>query len=215
MKEVPILFNGDMVRAILSGEKTQTRRPMKDHVSWIGGWGDSSDHMSEAWNCGVYSKQSLKSGFCDDSFGGVNDGCIVFKKSPFGKVGDTLWVRETFGICPDYNEYRYKADCGMDRQAVGGKWTPSIHMPRKACRIKLRVKRVWVERVQDIDEDGAKAEGCQDFMERFGVPKSGSITWYAHYQFCLLWDSIYGTWSDNPWVWCCEFEVIDNDKESK
>jgi len=205
MKEVPILFNGDMVRAILSGEKTQTRRPMKDHVSWIGGWGDSSDHMSEAWNCGVYSKQSLKSGFCDDSFGGVNDGCIVFKKSPFGKVGDTLWVRETFGICPDYNEYRYKADLGMDRQAVGGKWTPSIHMPRKACRIKLRVKRVWVERIQNIDD----RQGGKEGMMYYSGMKKFCDSSRMMFQHC--WNSIYGTWDDNPFVWCCEFEIINQE----
>ena len=217
MKEIPILFNGDMVRAILGGDKTQTRRPMKDKI------------------CGsvVFEGGKFKDIF--RGAGGLWD--CKYPKSPFGKAGDIRWVRENLSVVdmPDMgdvpcwlysaDEYRhyseaYEKACknnsirpdldGIEIRPCDWKFgtKPSIHMPKWACRTKLRVKRVWVERVQDIDEEGAKAEGCKDNMEQFKIPRSGSICWYARYKFINLWNSIYGTWSDNPWVWCCEFEVI-------
>ena len=131
MKEIPVLFNGEMVRAILDGRKVQTRRPIK--IQPPKEWSEHRETKNPKGD--VIAHRFQKENDC--FFGGY-----LKEKSPFGKAGDVLWVRETFGVCPDYSEYRYKADIGMDREAVGGKWTPSIHMPRKACRTELRVKRV-------------------------------------------------------------------------
>ena len=193
-KQIPILFNGDMVRAILDGEKTQTRRPIKRPEQWM-------------------IEFNGKSHTYQDEYG---DTCNVLEFSPFGKAGDVLWVRETF--CEGYTygggdaAIYYKASNGDGRfkerisarcgscNPVNPKWKPSIHMPKWACRTKLRVKRIWVERVQDITWEGARAEG---------IKPDGIGSDFADVEaFKILWNSIYGTWSDNPWVWACEFEVI-------
>ena len=186
MKERPILFSGPMVRAILDGRKTQTRRPVKpqpipfglDNRPWMPVGGVHQDR----WLC------------------------------PIGQPGDRLWVRETWrqfdaGIeCACYDEcfcrrHRgkpiYRADCDSE-----DKWRPSIHMPRWASRITLEITRVWVERVQDITEEDAKAEGC--------CGGHSSIPGYAfsatpREHFRHIWQSIYGTWDANPWVWAVEF----------
>ena len=188
MGEKPIIFNAEMVKAILERRKTQTRRPVKPHKP-----------SNDPW-----------------------------KFSPFGKPADVLWVRETvrlceFGTCipmrdeDNYNyvkvsynrtneeklrvpcsewekwrKYAFKRSDDLDKKAV---FVPSIHMPRWACRTTLKVKRVWVERVQDISDEDAIAEG---------VPKCDT----PQKQFKILWNSIYGTWDENPWVWACEFKVI-------
>jgi hypothetical protein len=211
MKEIPILFNGDMVRAILGGDKTQTRRPMKDKI------------------CGsvVFEGGKFKDIF--RGAGGLWD--CKYPKSPFGKAGDILWVRENLSVVdmPDMgdvpcwlysaDEYRhyseaYEKACKNNsiRSDLDGieirpcDWgfgtKPSIHMPKWACRTKLRVKRVWVEQVQDIDD----RQGGKEGMMYYSGMKKYCDSCRMMFQHC--WDSIYGTWSDNPWVWCCEFEVI-------
>lgn len=130
-------------------------------------------------------------------------------KCPYGQVGDVLWVRETwdFGY-----PYAYKADGALPIT----KWRPSIHMPKAACRLFLRITNVRVERLQDISEEDAIAEGVSRY------PKS-PIYGYKNYlhedMYCLtavdsfrtLWHSINGeqSWNDNPWVWVVEFERIE------
>jgi hypothetical protein len=155
-----------------------------------------------------------------------------------------LWVRETCLITPiDFTDNRSATHSHgrivqylathPDRDAANDygitKATPSIHMPKWACRIKLKVKRVWVERVQDIADSDALAEGvkipkttgCPDldpnWPDMFGKPRGPHPCtsypnckcgyWLACVEFQNLWDSIYGTWNENGWVWCCEFEV--------
>jgi hypothetical protein len=88
----------------------------------------------------------------------------------------------------------------------GGKWRPSIHMPREACRLRLEVLRVWVERVQDISEADAKAEGVE-YISVADVPRQSC--WTCRQDFAQLWNSLYGTWDANPWVWACEFRRVD------
>ncbi len=232
-KEIPILFNGDMVRAILAGDKSQTRRPIKNMPRGFEPRGNppetgciTSSHPQKGKH-GVFIKQ-------DAPIGQVVD----LLPSPFGKAGDVLWVRETFRVDaygPYADAYGAYLDYASDNARVfietdkslenkldklyrkstsasGGVSTfiPSIHMPKVACRIKLKVKRVWVERVQDIDELGAKAEG---FVCRSWKSDKHNKCWdadkYASSVFSGCWDSIYRTWNDNPWVWACEFEVIE------
>lgn len=180
MKERPILFSGPMVRAILDGRKTQTRRivkpqPTNDYVTFM-------PLSSEL--VGV-----TKHGGPIDNRGWLH--------CPYGKTGDRLWVRETW--CPDVEPYtfRYKADGGEPLE----RWRPSIHMPRWASRITLEVVSVRVERLQDISEEDALAEGIT-LVERGTSPVD---------QFNKLWESINGpgSWEANPWVWVVSFKRIE------
>jgi len=201
-REHPILFNAEMVRAILDG-KTQHRLPCKTQPPGKLHWGCVGGN----------------------GFGFYDNGGVKYR-SPFGSPGDVLWVRETWMIGNYYDCSPLTVSFKADAQAVtyphddlperacvlarryrfqSGNWRPSIHMPKWACRIRLRVKRVWVERVQSISEDDAYAEGCQQVPTSVDPLSPGS---YA-YDFADLWDSIYAKtypWESNPWVFACEFE---------
>ena len=175
MKERPILFSGPMVRAILDGRKTQTRRVVKPQPDWI------RPRVSD---------DGIAHGYCGS---GPTDGI----KCPYGTVGDRLWVRESWaksGEVGDATEYR--AD---NPDPIGAKWRPSIHMPRWASRIDLEITGIRVERLQEISERDAMAEGCEYL--------TNSV---ARSNFVKLWISINGqdSWSANPWVWVIEFKRI-------
>jgi hypothetical protein len=147
-------------------------------------------------------------------------------RSPFGKPGDALWIRETFaeGVvgCPGGLSYRADhLDPKGDGPANPMKWSPSIHMPRAASRITLTVKRVWVERVQDITEEGVVAEGVRvphTLGESLMPDAMRERAWAsaraeARRRFARRWDSVHAGkglgWDTNPWVWACEFEVSE------
>lgn len=187
----PILFNTEMARAVLDGRKTCTRRIIKpqppkrarlmrevalpkDDV-WVGRWYNDAD---DSLRCPPYLR------------------------------GDVLYVRETWlRFIPEHvfggADFCYKADVDKDtdqlRKELGYKWKPSIHMPKEAARIFLRVTNVWAERLKDISADSAFGEGVTDWND-----------------FARVWDSTvkpadraaYG-WNANPWVWVIEFERID------
>jgi hypothetical protein len=191
MKEHPILFSGPMVQAIIEGRKTMTRRVVK-YPTKDGEYG---------WHPTLGGMQYLPGGstrpFC-----------------PYGQPGDRLWVRETFaninkpGIKP---EYIYRADpVEIDEyENDGGKWKPSIHMPRQASRLTLEIVSVRVERLQDISEEYAKSEGVTRLRlsETLNIPRS----WVG--AFADFWDSINSkrgySWGSNPWVWVIEFKRIE------
>lgn len=170
MKSHPILFNAQMVRAILAGEKTQTRRVVKAK-------------KDRSFGC-MLSPNEIS--------GEVNNG--DFTNSRY-KAGNELWVRETFSKHPNFGEIAYRADGDEFEDADGSfwepKWTPSIFMPRKFSRITLTIKSVHIERLNDISDADAKAEGV------------GSVE-----EFKALWCSINGaeSWDKCPWVWVIEFE---------
>ncbi|TQI84827.1 hypothetical protein FHU12_2350 [Serratia marcescens] len=211
MKERPVIFNGEMVRAILDGRKTQTRRVIAN----VG-----SD------NCIPLQKPTkTKDGIFTHVMDAPGHGLC-----PFGQVGDRLWVRETFmdltgtGIeatTGKFEGFAYRADTPAGsygdevRKEYGLKWTPSLHMPRKACRILLKITAVRVERLNDISEEDAKAEGVKpagdmlpDYPDTFLTPKGDFAT--AKVAFQRLWQSIYGeeSWAANPWVWVIEFKQV-------
>lgn len=177
--ERPILFSTEMVRAILDGRKTQTRRVVKDKM------------LQE--NNGDVDEEFL---------------LLTMDKCPYGKVGNVLWVRETYRH--QMGSYRYKASPNvviktqnMGASMVSDKWKPSIFMPKAACRIFLEITSIRVERLQDISEQDAKAEGTS--------PKEGIIfKRIERYDeaFERLWISINGleSWDSNPWVWVIEFK---------
>ena len=221
--ERPIIFNGEMVRAILDGRKTQTRRIMKpqpkptpdDYYGKKGHRWPSKKHQSM-----LHVEGELQNGYGNWN-GLASDAC------PFGAVGDRLWVRETWmpdaprdGTWGDVEFYgcngsplsmipkRFrKPEHCIHRASWDGSemvgWTPSIHMPRWASRIILEITDVRVERLQDISEQDAIAEGCVSSIHMQGGR-------FADENFAWLWQSIYGdeSWSSNPWVWVIEFKVL-------
>lgn len=203
MKEHPILFSGPMVRAILDGRKTQTRRIVKPQEAIL------TDDMARTF--GVRPPK-------------VENFPVV--KSPFGGPGDRLWVRETHALrdCQPHGYPQcvisYEADQASMLADMGeadplqrveyeapARWRPSIHMPRWASRITLEVTAVRVERLQTIKDFDAYQEGAQSEAGTITGPYCMS---YAQ-GFRTLWQSIYGpgAWAENPWVWVYSFRKVN------
>ncbi|EPY2139280.1 hypothetical protein ACXARS_003521 [Klebsiella quasipneumoniae] len=228
MKERGMIFNGEMVRALLSGRKTQTRRPIKWKQTRFTEIGEREDGSKWPWS--------------EDA----EHACDFWHPCPFGAVGDRIWVRETF--CPvDDTQYggekwvdyrstpRYEAshpagwDCAPnDAEAL--KWHPSIHMPRWASRILLEITNVRVERLNAISEEDAQREGVHtevwdqtvvarnyaaidEFFQFWteDMPHYVEMNQLYRSSFRSLWESIYGAenWLANPWVWVIEFKRVE------
>lgn len=195
----PILFNTSMVRAILDGRKTVTRRVVKPQPKW--------SQLNMRWDWGDIA-------WWRNNWNAIES--IPEKNKPF-KPGDILYVRETWGF--DKNNWLYKADfppADLDRIASITKWLPSIHMPKEAARIFLRVTNVRVERLHDITPEQIDAEGCKEYAydAETCVLKPSSPVWFE-----LLWDSTIKEadkpqhgWDANPWVWVIEFERITREE---
>lgn len=204
----PILFNTEMVRAILDRRKSCTRRlvkpqPDEKHTYPLGFVTDSTE-----------KKEVGCFGFGIDEYGGS----VQYAKPPY-QPGDTLYVRETF-IQAAAHIFWYKAD---DNSWIseGLHWKPSIHMPKEAARIWLKVTDVRVERLQDITVDGCHREGIN--IETSAVTDGETLNRkhdFSLEKFETLWDSTiensdldrYG-WNANPWVWVIEFEQCEKPKE--
>ncbi|MEB6445082.1 hypothetical protein MXM21_26290 [Klebsiella variicola] len=215
MKERGMIFNSEMVLAILDGRKTQTRRPVKFPVH------DKNLGCELAGN---------------ELAGELSAGNYL--NSAFGKPGDRIWVRETFRqfdssvecSCEDHcscscydGKKLYRAD-GDDTES---KWTPSIHMPRWASRILLEITDVRVERLNAISPEDAESEGLErtnftGFGDEPGLPSYPEPDvyfdplkkqWkeYPPEAFAGLWESVYGegSWQANPWVWVIEFKRVE------
>lgn len=247
-KERPILFSGEMVRQILVGNKTQTRRVVKardicdECLQGENAPNNYSDLVELDGNPNVAgaifgTTPYLKTGFCSH-----NDVCGERIRCPYGKPGDRLWVRETWAVEDCFDSWKpsdlkpnipvaYRANRPSDTSV---KWRPSIFIPRWASRITLEITNVRVERLQDISEEDARAEGVasDDEVNRIdsailptaamvGLPYESDRVWFAH-----LWNEINGkpryvkgagfggetkrfessvSWSSNPWVWVIEF----------
>ena len=220
MRERPILFNTEMVRSILDGRKTCTRRVIKfpDGMTGhpIGKAGDSSNPLGVMYPGGI-------------------------KRPPY-QPGDILYVRETFTWCPcwdcgldttpdgcknpviydfkkkEHGCYMYRASCEDSKYSLADTWHPSIHMPKEAARIFLKVTNVRVERLQEITDDGCIAEGvypspCRKCNATFGCDTCPDEGYHETDGFSELWNSTikksdldrYG-WDANPYVWVIEFE---------
>lgn len=199
---LPILFNTEMVRAVMDGRKTVTRREIKklpDNAEFSGWLLDSTVYEDD--------KDIGKAGFKVHRQPTEKAGCLFVR--PPCQVGDILYVRETWQCLNPYSdkEYVYRASCDADYAKDIGKWHPSIHMPKEAARIWLKVTDVQVERLQDITAQQAEKEGM---TEKQKSVLSMDEYWYW---FKELWKSTikkveidkYG-WSSNPWVWVIEFE---------
>lgn len=202
VRERPILFSADMVRAVRDGRKTQTRRPLKlpRCMQWYAELGGER----EGWYCDV---------------GGRGWWSVDELACPFGRVGDQLWVRETWkphsayaGLPPRMipeSKVFYAAD---DSYAPSNtSWIPSIHMPRWASRITLEVSDVRVQRLGDISDDDAIAEGVMPAVGGDWTGATGQRGMTPLAAFALLWGSIYGagSWDANPWVWALTFRRVE------
>ncbi|EAM1386800.1 hypothetical protein EHN65_00520 [Salmonella enterica] len=209
MKEHGMIFNGEMVRALLDGRKTQTRRVMKPQPEVCprgGHWWPSN-----VFKTMLHVEEEIQNG--KGGWGGlVGDAC------PFGDVGDRIWVRETFGDCGERLVFRADTDDGAKCKVE--RWTPSIHMPRWASRILLEITNVRVERLNSISEEDCWAEGIEAVDGLFEnteiidmARKIGCCVEDSKPMFALLWQSIYGadSWQANPWVWVIEFKRIEGD----
>jgi hypothetical protein len=196
-KERPILFSGPMVRAILDGRKTQTRRVLKYAETIPEGWYPDRYNKTANWTFWG-PRGSTESGKCT----------LPLFRCPYGEPGDVLWVRETWVYRSKHDRYYYRADHlepFTEPYAHGG-WKPSIFMPRAACRIKLEITDVRVERVKDISHDDAVAEGCYRIEPCEKYPNGNA---WGRAGYAALWNEInaergYG-WESNPWVWAVSF----------
>lgn len=223
MKERPILFTGPMVRAILEGRKTVTRRVMKPQPDFLGSMVDPNTPF-KTLDAGLHARITC----------------------PYGEPGDRLWVRETWHVGKPHDKtapadilapllaegrgitvlytaggWQSVGPAGREEPIYpddqplpdwAGKGRPSIHMPRWACRILLEITAVRVERLQDISEDQARAEGITDGgcsscgnHEPCGCecPAPSAVDSFVH-----LWRSTGGNWESNPWVWVVEFKRV-------
>lgn len=211
MTEHPIICNSEVVRNIFAGIQTQDRRPVKPQPA--------EGYRLET-DSGCLKREP-------DEHVWINGHAYHHIKSPFGKPGDVLCVREairaiTYQRGPDFDYGEHCIEYIADKHLVKcdeehddwwyHNWhvrptttIPSIHMPKWACRLRLTVKRVWAERIQDISEEDAKAEGAEPENAEVNIMGKGA---YVN-GFFDLWNSLYGpdAWDSNDFVWCCEFEV--------
>jgi len=215
ISERGMIFNAEMVRALLDGRKTQSRRPIKWKQTRFTEIGEREDGSKWPWS--------------EDA----EHACDFWHPCPFGAVGDRIWVREAFRVhsrATDVATLVYKASernswteqtrrvpvAVCNKPATPEKWTPSLHMPRWASRILLEITDVRVERLNAISEEDAAAEGVPpagsllpDYPGTFLTPKGDFAT--AKVAFQRLWESIYGAenWQANPWVWVIEFKRVE------
>lgn len=214
MKERGMIFNAEMVRALLDGRKTQTRRIVKGT--------DGAVKFCKEWDI---NGEEIFVVLGEKDRTGMNPvlGAI---SCPFGAVGDRIWVRETFqgplfdydlmdSYCKDPTPFEKPEFCVYKADGVPAPefydaddelhccWRPSIHMPRWASRILLEITGVRVERLKSISDGDAIREGCST-----ADMKSGDCVADV---FARLWASIYGSdsWNANPWVWVIEFKRVE------
>jgi hypothetical protein len=190
----PILFSAPMVRALLAGTKTQTRRPVKPQPDFdtaramLGGDTSGASIVYDHAFGGLGLKRGNGTGFVQPNI-----------RCPYGQPGDRLWVREAWApkaIDPECTTIAYRAT----DDECNGPWKPSIHMPRWASRILLEVTEVRVQRPQEISHEDAEQEGVKCDMSALGFRD----------HFAALWDRINGcgSWDANPWVWVVSFKRI-------
>jgi hypothetical protein len=257
IRESPILFSGPMVRALRANRKSQTRRVvsaqnstvlgysgrrMWDHLTWQFAWRDPGPdvlgggegyeylHVS-AWNPADGPAPQVET---MDEW--TDAGGVYYRVRPKLEIGQRLWVRETWGLYdtqpgdgPDGAQVYYRATDGERNDVRYQLWRPSIFMPRWACRIVLEVTDVRVQRLLDISEEDALAEGFQKLpasgrvvLEK-GAQYFGNAWPSARAGFQELWKTINGMppedgkvdrrWDDNPWVWCISFNRIPTGAE--
>lgn len=214
---IPINFSTPMIQAILEGRKTQTRRLIKPQPTKQWAVEQGEKYLSGATEEGVTNKDMANVDINIDD---------LLEENPI-KKGVILWVREKWRNNDDIKEpYLYKLnydteyDCYTENRSL--KWRRSIHMPKKAAQIFLKVTDVRIEKLQDITEKDSIQEGVEmfeDYVSRYKdyYHGTGFNLPSARKGFKSLWQSIYGieSWDENPWVWVYSFEWIDKPQDWK
>ena len=189
MKETGMLFTSPMVRAILEGRKTQTRRVAKPvkHPS-----------LGNLYTPGALVMEREPQH-------------VIDRACPLGQPGDRIYVRETFSQHPEWGQLAFRADGEEFEDADGWlwepKWIPSIHMPKYLARIWLEITGVRLERIQDISEADALAEGARFELASIDSVRIGATASFLS-GFRNIWESTGGDWDANPWVWAIDFKVL-------
>lgn len=233
MKERPIIFSAPMVRAILEGRKTQTRRVVAaangivdGHASSARAWAGPDGYPLDIAAPGVFADDGPSPAGNPGPYLHVprTNGDTTHRVYPIWQPGDRLWVREAWGIAgdmphdPGYVEFR--ADCKGNLNSVGDlipRWRSPIHMSRRASRITLEITDVRVQRLQEISEADCWAEGIEAIdgmfdQEIFAMAKRLNVPFEdARPTYACLWESINGkgSWEANPFVWALSFKRID------
>lgn len=210
----PILFNGPMVKSILCGKKSQTRRPIK-----LGKYRFADADMCEPMNGGLFVPNPTDFVLNVPS-GGLSKAMQDTVVYPPYRKGDKLYVRETYApnFFPDHS-HAYRAEWGdvlASKYLKEPKWVPSIHMPKKAARLFLEVTDVVIERLWDIDEVSAELEGVEPVNNtsleqryyNYNNPTNAVHDMSYIDGFKQVWESVYGSWPENPWVFVIKFKTM-------
>ena len=189
MKETGLMFKAPLVRAILEGRKTQTRRVAKP--------------VKHPDLGNLYTPGALAMGREPQH--------VIDRACPMGQPGDRIYVRETFSRHPEWGQLAFRADGEEFEDADGWlwepKWIPSIHMPKDLARIWLEITGVRLERIQDISEADALAEGARFELASIDSVRIGATASFLS-GFRNIWESTGGDWDANPWVWAIDFKVL-------
>ena len=187
-RDYPILFDTQMVQAIVSGKKTATRRLIKN----IPITATAIDKYNKTGNWTICQNRKIEKQIT----------------CPYGEPGDLLWVKETWA--PAIDEFAFKADYTkevLEEKRNKGLWKPSIHMPKTAARLWLQITDVQAQRIQTISEEEAEQEGT-GHGKVLHFDTQGESSYRAG--FFKKWISIYGieSWHENPWVWAIKFQIF-------
>jgi hypothetical protein len=234
MKARPIIMRGDMVRATLDHrKKSQTRREIKPQP-----YEPDMDLTEILCQGKVHYRRPAGHPMIEEAatapgYSTRTGWAGLLTRCPFGQPGDRLWVRETWNKHGGVLSYRADGDWIKDfkrehdrnnpaavLEAQLLKWVPSIHMPRWASRLTLEITAIRIERLQDITEEDAKAEGStlacwfgdRSFPRKVPMQEIGDL-WSYKTGFANLWESVSGagSWDKNPWVWVINYKVVEND----
>ena len=185
MKETGLIFKAPLVRAILEGRKTQTRRVAKPV---------KHPDLGNLYTPGALAMEREPQH-------------VIDRACPVGQPGDRIYVRETFSQHPEWGQVAFRADGEEFEDADGWlwepKWIPSIHMPKELARIWLEITGVRVERIQEIAPDDCIAEGAWPVEQRELGRGHEAVSAFRE-----LWESTGGDWAANPWVWVIDFKVL-------
>ena len=189
MKETGLMFKAPIVRAILEGRKTQTRRVAKPV---------KHPDLGNLYTPGALLREHEPQH-------------VINRACPYGQPGDRIYVRETFSQHPEWGQLAFRADGEEFEDADGWlwepKWIPSIHMPKDLARIWLEITGVRLERIQDISEADALAEGARFELASIDSARIGATASFLS-GFRNIWESTGGDWGANPWVWAIDFKVL-------
>ena len=189
MKETGLMFKAPLVRDILEGRKTQTRRIVKPV---------RHPDLGNVYSPGALVREHEPQH-------------VINRACPYGQPGDRIYVRETFSQHPEWGQLAFRADGEEFEDADGWlwepKWMPSIHMPKDLARIWLEITGVRLERIQDISEADALAEGARFELASIDSVRIGATASFLS-GFRNIWESTGGDWDANPWVWAIDFKVL-------